>query len=272
MLRVSGGEAGSGGRFVVGLLQFLSDEGVGVGEEGLGAVGVGVADGEVEAHGVGGGEASAGLRGYAGAAGADYVALDGGYVVGVLEGGADFGLTEARLQLLRQADADPDYGLVYVLAGDGFEDGDGRVVGLGGDIDVDGDEGAGLDGLEVEGSETLALGPRRVDLQYAEALGLGLFREVDALRAAGVDGHGIVAEDLVLVDVAEGHVVQRWVGDGGEEEDVVFSEHHGPLSADPGAGDGDVADEDGGDARLEVLELPGEVVGESLLETLGNLV
>ena len=171
-----------------------------------------------------------------------------------------------------QADAEPDYGLADVLAGDGFKDGAGRVVVGRGDFDVDGDEGAGLDGLEVEGGETLPQGPCRVDLQYAEALGLGLFREVDALHAAGVDGHGVVAEDLVLVDVAEGHVVQRWVGDGGEEEDMVAAEHHGSLGADPCAGDGDVADEDGGDVRLEVLELPGEVVGEALLETLGNLV
>ena len=86
---------------MVGLFQLLLDEGVGVGEEGLGVLGVGVADGEVEADGVRGREAAAGLGGYAGAAGADYVALDGGYVVGVLEGGADFGLAEARLQLLR---------------------------------------------------------------------------------------------------------------------------------------------------------------------------
>jgi len=48
---------------------------------------------------------------------------------------------------------------------DGFEDGAGWVVGGGGDFDVDGDEGAGLDGLEVEAGETLALGPVRVDLK-----------------------------------------------------------------------------------------------------------
>ena len=131
VLRVRGSGVGSGGRFVLGLFQLLPDQGVGVGEEGLGAVGVGVADGEVEAHGVGGREAAARFGGYAGAAGADYVALDGGYVVGVLEGGADFGLAEARLQLLGQADADPDYGLADVLAGDGFKDGAGRVVGCG---------------------------------------------------------------------------------------------------------------------------------------------
>ena len=92
---------------MLGLFQLLLDQCVGVGEEGLGAVGVRVADGEVEADGVRGGEAAAGLGGYAGAAGADYVALDGGYVVGVLEGGSDFRLAEARLQLLRQADAEP---------------------------------------------------------------------------------------------------------------------------------------------------------------------
>ncbi len=113
---------------MLGFLQLLLNQGVGVGEEGLGVLGVRVADGEVEADGVRGGETAAGFRGYAGAAGADYVALDGGYVVGVLEGGADFGLAEARLLLLRQADAEPDYGLADVLTGDGFKDGAGWIV------------------------------------------------------------------------------------------------------------------------------------------------
>ena len=101
---------------VIWFAELFADKGVGVLEEEVCALRVGVTRAEVKAQGFAGAEAATGLRGQAGATGADDVSLYGGDEVGACKGVADIGLTEAGLDVLGQFDADAGDGIGYMMA------------------------------------------------------------------------------------------------------------------------------------------------------------
>ncbi len=226
---------------------------------------------QVQAQGLRRREAARGLRGKARAGGALDVVVDGGDVVGLGQGVADGAVVQATVKVFGHVNLDADDGFSDGFAGNGLQDALRRVV-AGANRDLYGDEGAGMDGLEAEVSQASALGELGVKVYHTEALVLLLLAEVHALEAAGVGDDGPLAEHLVLVDVAEGDVVQSRAGEGGEHEDGVAAKHHGALAAGGRAAYGDVADEDGGDVRVKGVKLQGEGLGEALLKSLSDLV
>ena len=130
-------------------------------------------------------------------------------MVGVGEGFADFAHSELDGLLCCQGDAESDDGVGDVATLDGAEDLFCGVGGAGGEVDVDGGEGAGVYGLkpEVIFAHAFADGSIGIDVHHAETLGVVFLAEVDALKAAGVDHEGILPHDLVFVDVTEGDIV-----------------------------------------------------------------
>ena len=148
--------------------------GGGVCQESLLGLGVGVAGSQVEAQGLPWAEALAGLGGEPGAAGTHHVAVDSGDVVRIAQGIADVGLTELRLQLFGELDADADDGIIHMLAGDGVQDALRGIVAET-DLGVYSDEGPGVHGVEVEAGESRALGFLLVEVYGARTRVFALF-------------------------------------------------------------------------------------------------
>ena len=101
-------------------------------------------------HSLGVGAVEAGSGAFGGLAGY------GGYVVGGREGGADFGVGEQGFEAGGHLDVEFDYGVLDVVAGylgyDGFGGGCFAFAELG----VDGEEAAGVDGVEAEVGHAVA--------------------------------------------------------------------------------------------------------------------
>ena len=114
---------------------------------------------EVPLEGVGGGH-GLGARLKPGAPLPNDVPLDGGEVVGAGKGLPDGGVVDAVLEFLREADGEADDGVVEVVALDGLDDAGGGVEVVLFEVDVDGNEAAGVDWDELEVGEAGAAGLR----------------------------------------------------------------------------------------------------------------
>ena len=51
-----------------------------------------------------------------------------------------------------------------------------------------------------------------LNVYQAEALFVFLFAKIQPFKAAGIDYRRTIAQDLVLVDMAQGNIVKSWIG------------------------------------------------------------
>ena len=203
------------------------------------------------------------------------------------QGRPQIGVAQQRRLAGGQAHAQPDDGAGNRPAPDGARH-KSRGVGLVfRDSDIHRHKGPGGDFLKTKIGQPPALRRTGVKVNQTEALFVVLLGKVHPLQAAGIGhcrpdavgsnaGADAVcrrrAQNLMLVDMPQGDILQPGLADGGEVQRVVVAQHHGSFGAYGGAADGDMAGQDGRRVRVQGLGQARYAIRHTAFDFLADLL
>ncbi|MBA7590560.1 hypothetical protein ES708_32686 [subsurface metagenome] len=149
-------------------------------------------------------------------------------MVRFFQGFPDVAVPELPFQLGGQADLEPHDGVfdIVMLLSDSVKHGSCRLDIIGLNLNADGDEAAPLQRVKIEGDLSLAFFAIHLNLHQIKPFSVIRLAEIQPFQAAGIDHGRVFVQDLVLVNMSQGDIVEGGMSNVAHHQGVLLPDGH----------------------------------------------